>query len=176
MNSARQPLLQSRLRLVEGNLLARLELEAGVGELPVGDPGQVSGAVVVAFEQAEAGERCERVGHHLLEAELEGERNGAFEPVARLLEVAGKEVVAAEVVARDGRVLLVAGFQQERLLRVLDRALVVAALSGDVAEVGKHRSEPRRHVELAEERGALLEHLGRSVVVLAHRRRSCRGR
>ena len=123
-----------------------------------------------SFQKAEAGERCERVRHHLLEAELERERHGAFEPIARLLEVAGLQVVAAEVVARDGRVLLVARFERQRLLRVLDRELVVAPLAGDVTEVGEHRSQPGRDVELAEEGGALLEHLACGVVLLAHRR------
>ena len=50
--------------------------------------------------------RSERVGHHLLEAELERESDGALEPFARLLEVAGEEVVAPEVVGRDRRVPL----------------------------------------------------------------------
>ena len=128
-------LLQGRLRLIEERLFARLEEQSRVGQLPVGDAGQVCRSRGVALDEAESSKRCERVRHHLLEAELEGERHGAFEPVARLLEMAGVEVVAAEVVARDGCVLLVARLERQRFLRVLDRALVVAKLAGDVTEV-----------------------------------------
>src|SRR5215469_6534322 len=45
-------LLRLRLRLLELLLLARLELEPGFGEEPVGDPGQVSRAGGVALDQA----------------------------------------------------------------------------------------------------------------------------
>src|SRR5690349_14448984 len=68
-----QPLLQRRLRLVEERLLARLELEPGVCELPVGDAGQKGRAGRVAFNEAEACKRRERVGHDLLEAEVDSQ-------------------------------------------------------------------------------------------------------
>ncbi len=124
----------------------------------------------VVLEQTEADERRECVRHHLLEAELEGQCDRLAEPVARLLEPSGPEVVAPEVVERNGGIGLVAPLQRQRLLRDLDRACVVASLRLDVPDVGEHGGEPGRHVELTEERGALLEQRARLVEVLPGRR------
>src|SRR5690242_2800527 len=139
------------LCFLEEHPLARLELQARICQLPVGDSCEMRRSHGVAFEQAEACEPGERVRHYLLEAQLERDHYGALEPLPCLLEVAGVEVVAAEVVHRYGRVLLVARFERERLLRHLDRKRIVAAHAGDMAEVAEHSAEAGRNVELAEE-------------------------
>src|SRR4029079_3352960 len=77
--------LSRRLRLLEPRLLRGLELEPGVGEQPVRDPGQVRRAGSVVLDEAQARIRGERVRHHLLKAELEAVRDRALEPFARLL-------------------------------------------------------------------------------------------